>query len=1207
MAERIRAFDWSSTELGPIDLWPQSLRTSVELMLASPVAMVLLWGQGGVMIYNDAYSGFAGGRHPRLLGSKVLEGWPEVADFNRSVMEAGLAGQTLSFRDQQLALERTGVPETVWMDLDYSPVRDETGRPAGVLAVVVETTERVRAQQRLAFVLELAERLLGLTDPAEIKLAAAEALGRRLGVARIGYAEVEADAEHILVEGDWTDGSTMSVAGRHRMEDFGPQIIQELRAGRTMSVADVVQDPRTRGAGADAFAAIDCRSVLAVPLIRKQRLAALLYLHHTSPRLWTPLDISLVEDVAARTWSSVERARVETELKASEQRFRDLVELGPQFIWVSRADGSLEYVNERWLAYSGLDLTATADAERLASAFHPEDIAPLTEGWARAVEEGEAFEQEARLRSREGDYRWFLIRTVPVRGASGTIVKWLGSSTDIHEHKLAEAALRESDARFRAMADSAPAPVFMTDAEGAVAFVNKTFETFAGRSAQELMGNVWLSILHPEDLPRVAERRREAWATHSAYSFEARFRASDGEWLWMLVSARPRFDGDGVFQGYVGMAVDLTERRRAEAELRESERLLRAIGESSPDSIYAKDRQGRMLYVNPATLAVIGRPAEELLGRNEAEWHDDPEQAALIMANDQRIMESGEPERLEEWFTTAGGARRLYQSNKGPIRDASGEVVGLVGITSDITERRRAEDALRESEARFRNMADSAPALIWACDTQAQVTFANRRYESDFGLPAERILRDGWRDIVYVDDVDAFFARFLDAFGRRGHFQAEVRVWDKDRRLRWLRCEAAPRFSGSGEFLGYVGCNVDITEARLAADELEALVAERTAELQAAEESLRQAQKMEAVGQLTGGIAHDFNNLLTAVVGGLDMIQRRAADERIQRLASSALQAAERGAKLTSQLLAFSRTQRLAVQPVPVNEAIARMGELLSGAAGAARLEYVLAPGAGAALTDANQLELAILNLVINARDALGGKGRITISTSRATAAQLAAAGLPDGDYVAVAVSDDGPGMAPEIVARAFDPFYTTKAVGQGTGLGLSQVYGIARQSGGVAVIDSRVGQGTTVSILLPQVEGALATDAADAAPAAADPAARGTVLVVDDDPDVRRFIVDSLDTLGFRVLEAADGPAGLELFEREQPDLLLLDFAMPGMNGAEVAERARRLRPEQRVLFASGYADTRAIEHAAGDAAVLRKPFRLTELAAAVEGALGA
>ncbi|HEX3861141.1 MAG TPA: response regulator [Stellaceae bacterium] len=364
-----------------------------------------------------------------------------------------------------------------------------------------------------------------------------------------------------------------------------------------------------------------------------------------------------------------------------------------------------------------------------------------------------------------------------------------------------------------------------------------------------------------------------------------------------------------------------------------------------------------------------------------------------------------------------------------------------------------------------------------------------------------------------------------------------------------------------------------------------------------AETALVQSQKMEAVGQLTGGLAHDFNNLLTAVIGSLDLIKLRSPDAQIQRLADRAYKAADRGSKLTAKLLSFSRTHRLSAEPVDVNTLISGMRELLNQSLGASvSIEMVLDPLLPVAMADTNQLELAILNLSINARDAMpdGGIVKITTGLSR------------DPGAITVEVADTGSGMSPDVLARAFDPFFTTKPIGKGTGLGLSQVYGIARQSGGDVTLASEVGKGTTVTLRLPR-----ATDSAVARHQVADSSIESAnserILVVDDDEDVREFIAGYLPELGYEVQAASHGDAALTILEKFTPNLLIVDFAMPGMSGAELAVAVRQRYRRMRILFLSGFADAAALDAAVGTSPFLRKPFRPSELAAAVRAALDA
>ncbi len=384
----------------------------------------------------------------------------------------------------------------------------------------------------------------------------------------------------------------------------------------------------------------------------------------------------------------------------------------------------------------------------------------------------------------------------------------------------------------------------------------------------------------------------------------------------------------------------------------------------------------------------------------------------------------------------------------------------------------------------------------------------------------------------------------------------------------------------------------------LANDRLTNEIIERERVLQ----TVSQLQKMEAVGRLTGGIAHDFNNLLSVVQGNMDLILLTSQDDTAKQRALVARNACQRGAKLTGQLLAFSRNQSLDLRPVAVGALFDGIRDLVATSVGASvALQYDLDDDAGSVFADNNQIEMALLNLAINARDAMPAGGALRFHARRATPP---AGLLPAGDYVCIAVTDSGEGMSAEVAAKVFEPFFTTKPVGKGTGLGLSQVYGMAQQSGGGARIVSSPGRGTTVEVWLRRAP----ADTEAAGPAAAVPAparAGARILVVEDDDIVRTSVVESLQALGHHVSQAADGPAALAELERERPELMITDYLMPGMTGAELMRQARVSFPGMPMIIATGYADMRAIEDILGSDLLLRKPFQLADLASSVERAL--
>jgi len=463
-------------------------------------------------------------------------------------------------------------------------------------------------------------------------------------------------------------------------------------------------------------------------------------------------------------------------------------------------------------------------------------------------------------------------------------------------------------------------------------------------------------------------------------------------------------------------------------------------------------------------------------------------------------------------------------------------------------------------------------------------------------------------------------------------FSIEYQVLWPDQSVHWIQIRGQTVLNRVGIPVRMAGISLDISDRREAENHLlenqsalrrfnetlELRIQERTSELAQANDRLMremaerertqialvQAQKMEAIGRLTGGIAHDFNNLLNVIIGNVDLIERLADNERIKRMANSARNATKRGAKLTGQLLAFSRNQSLDLKPVDIESLVDGMKDLIAVSVGSnIHVTFEIATGLPRAVADLNQLEMAILNLAINARDAMtdGGNLQIIVSLRDATDGILTS-----GSYVVIAVKDSGSGIPQEILGKVFDPFFTTKPVDKGTGLGLSQVYGIANQSGGLARIDSTVGKGTTVEVWLPvaSVEVPQPADSHSQEPQLPLKES-GNILVIEDDNEVRQFIVESLEILGYTVQHAENGWFGLEKLQHATFDLIIVDFLMPGMNGAEVIAAVREQYPHLPIIMATGYADMQAVEKVIGLDAVLRKPFQISDLAGSVKRAL--
>ena len=616
--------------------------------------------------------------------------------------------------------------------------------------------------------------------------------------------------------------------------------------------------------------------------------------------------------------------------------------------------------------------------------------------------------------------------------------------------------------------------------------------------------------------------------------------------------------------------------------------MVSAIGDASPDLIFAKDREGRITYANPSTLAVIGLPADQLMGRLTVEYNPDAEQAAAIDGNDLAVMDGGVTKVVDESYSDPEGHSRLFRSTKTPLRDGEGNVIGLAGIAVDVTAERNAVAALKASEQRFRTLSETAPAFIFMTNEKGEVTYTNSAFQQFTGRSNEELLGMGWVRSVHKDDWSIPEKAWADAVAKAKPFSAEYRFCHHDGTCRWFLVRATHLQNADGQITQWIGTCSDIQDAIDARQAVEALnegleakVAERTEELNSAIETLRlevaerenaeaqvrQMQKIESIGQLTGGIAHDFNNMLAVVLGSLEIVKRRLKTDPDKALAGieNAEEGARRAATLTARLLAFSRQQPLAPEPVNANRLVSGMSELLRQTLGEQiEIETVLAGGLWKTHIDAPQLENAILNLCVNARDAMPDGGKLTIETHNCHLDEGYTASHADvaaGQYVLVGVTDTGTGMSPEIIERAFDPFYTTKEVGKGTGLGLSQVHGFVKQSGGHIKIYSEQDEGTTVKIYLPRYFGE-ADEVSHNSPDVEMPVARDgeVVLVVEDETQVRQVSTELLRELGYRVIEAVNGADALEkLAKAGRVDLIFTDIVMPGMTGRVMADEAAK------------------------------------------------
>ncbi|MGK7871512.1 PAS domain S-box protein [Falsiroseomonas sp. E2-1-a20] len=565
MGARTRAYDWSASPLGPPEHWAQPLKTLVSVMLAANQPMFIAWGAGRTLLYNDGYAGILGLKQPTALGQPFDQVWSEIWGELEPIMSRCYAGEPIQMDDIMLVMHRHGYPEETHFAFSYTPVRDDAGQVAGVFCPCTEITAKVLADRRQAFRHGLETRLRDLTNPKEVMAAAAEALGRHLDTAQVGYAEVGMDG-HATTGGEFQDGRILDFrAGRYRIEDYGPVMAADMAAGRVVIVHDVREDPRTSSPEAlKAYAAISLRAFIIVPLVKEGRLTAYLYAAHPEPRRWSEEEVKLICGVAEQTWSAVERARAEAALRESEARFRLMADAVPQIVWIVDAKGRNEFYNEQWFAYTGASRESTDAAQTVAHHVHRDDQASTIARFEEAQRTEDTFIAEHRIRSKDGDYRWFLVRGEPHRDPrTGMILRWFGTSVDIHDRKSAE----EANARLAAIVASTTDAIIAFAAEdGRILAWNRGAEELFGYTEAEALGGP-VGLLVPPDLPDgdptgVFRRAMEGARVHEHETTRV---TKSGERIPVAVTASRMLAPSGRAIGVAAIFRDLRQRKAVEA------------------------------------------------------------------------------------------------------------------------------------------------------------------------------------------------------------------------------------------------------------------------------------------------------------------------------------------------------------------------------------------------------------------------------------------------------------------------------------------------------------------------------------------------------------------------------------------------------------------------------------------------------------------
>lgn len=856
--------------------------------------------------------------------------------------------------------------------------------------------------------------------------------------------------------------------------------------------------------------------------------------------------------------------------------------------------------------------------------FTPEDRAadrPEFE-MRTALAEGRANDERWHLK-KDGSRFWANGEMMPLRAENGThlgYVKILRDRTEQHE----AAAAHQADAEFlRGILASSGDCIKVLDLDG-----NITFMSEGGQRVMEvsdfnaIRGCPWPGFwTGPGQIS--AEAAVEAAKAGKVGHFQGPAETMAGTPRWWDVQVTPILGPNGGVEKLLSISRDITETKTAEKNLQANETHWRDLfarlveGFILGELIRAPDgnvTDWRYLDVNPAWSELVGVPMETAIGHTirdvfpgiEDEWVNE---MAVVVKRQESVI-----------FTRqVGTIGRWYEGRAFPLDGDRFAVLFL-----EITERRAVEERLRASEEEFRTLARAMPNQVWTATPKGALNWFSDRVYSYTGETLESLQGTHWTAILHPDDAPIAGQHWTASLSDGTVYQTEFRIRDADGAYRWHLVRAVPIHCDDGQIMRWIGTNTDIHDQKLIAQSfaelnatLEEQVEARTAEMVEMEDALRQSQKMEAVGQLTGGLAHDFNNLLTGMMGNLELLQARIARGRlddVDRFVNAAQGAGRRAAALTQRLLAFSRRQTLDPRAIDVNRLINGMEEMLQRTVGPGNtIEVVGSVGLWTAMIDASQLENALLNLCINARDAMLDGGRITIETANKWIDDRSAKerDLPPGQYLSICVTDTGSGMSPETIKRAFDPFFTTKPIGQGTGLGLSMIYGFARQSGGQVRIYSELGSGTTMCIYLPRHVGEADEPAANIDDAAVHDGNGATILVVDDEATIRHLVDEILDECGYTVIGAGDGAAGIKVLQSgAKIELLITDVGLPnGMNGRQVADAARSLRPGLKVLFITGYAENAAVGngHLEPGMELLTKPFAMSDLVRKVQEMLSA
>jgi len=936
------------------------------------------------------------------------------------------------------------------------------------------------------------------------------------------------------------------------------------------------------------------RSMMSIPLISKDQVIGLLHFRSTKPNAYSEKDLRLAERVGNQIAGAIanaqlfsERKRAEEALKESEEKFRALFEQAAVGVaQIETETGRFLSINPRYCEIVGYTIQEMQNLS-FREITHPEDLQADLDN-AKLLIEGKIRESssEKRYYHKNGSIVWVNLTVSPMWAVGEKTNYHIAVVQDITERKRIEEALQMT----QFSVERAPESVIWIDSEGHLDYVNEAACRSLGYAREELLS---MSIWHID--PGFPQER---WSTHwqelpkpGPSTRESHHRTKEGKIFPVEITGDYLKYGDKEY--HVIFARDITERKRAEEALRSSEEKYRTILETIEEGYFEVDISGNFTFFNDSLCKIIGYLKDEMMGMNNRQYMD-KENAKKVYQTFNQVYTTGEPHVSFDWeIIKKDGTKRFIESSVSLIRNSKSEQIGFRGVVRDITERKKAEEALRESEERFRELYDNAPVGYFEYDSQGHITSVNRTelemsgyiFEEMIGQPVWEFIEEGIARQQILAKLAGTMppARGLERTYRRKDGTTFPGIVE-DRLI----------LDSEGKIKGIRATIQDITERMRAEEEKAAL-----------QEQLRQSQKMEAIGQLAGGVAHDFNNLLTVIKGYSQLsLAEMKKEEPLRENIEEIKKSADRAADLTRQLLAFSRRQVMEMRVLDLNDLLRNLDKMLQRVIGEdIELATILDENLGKVKADPGQIEQVIMNLAVNARDAMSKGGKLTIETANVDLDQAYArahVAVKPGPYVMISASDTGVGMEPEIRDRIFEPFFTTKEKGRGTGLGLSTVYGIVKQSGGNIWVYSEPEKGTTFKIYLPRVDEPF-EELKEKLVKEELPRGNETILIVEDEEDVLKLAGRILSRQGYHVLEASGGEEALRICKkRKEPfRLLLTDVVMPQMSGRQLEEQLSRVCQDFKVLYMSGYTDNAITHHGVLEKGLnyIQKPFTVESL----------